>query len=119
MPVRGQVLPINPSEDFENAGIARRIFDIRSGLLVADHLNAGKPWRVGLKRFRTALAADGLWLRAEPEIFESGDTSSDMVLFDATAEKKAQTSVFTKLELLPEYRADIQLLTPPEGGTSQ
>jgi hypothetical protein len=93
----------------DSSGTACRIFDIRSGLLVADHLNNSELWRVGLKRFRSALAGDGLWLRAEPEVFSVGDTSSDMVLFDPSTGGKAGSADFREVRIIPEYRADIDL----------
>jgi len=91
-------------------GKATRIFDIASGLLVADHLENKTPWLVGLKRFRAPLAEEGLWLRAEPEATAPADNrdTNGMVLLDKS--KPGQPTVaatFESLEFLPEYRVDL------------
>jgi len=93
-------------------GKAARIFDIASGMLVADHLENKTPWLVGLKRFRSPLADEGLWLRAEPEAAAPADNrdSKGMVLLDKS--KPGQPTVaatFESLEFLPEYRVDLPL----------
>lgn len=91
-------------------GKAVRVFDIASGLLVADHLDNKTPWLVGLKRFRASLAKEGLWLRAEPEAAARADNhdTNGMVLLDKS--KPGQPTVaatFESLEFLPEYRVEL------------
>ena len=54
--------------EIDFVGDVCRIFDANTGLLVADYMNNGIPWQVGMKRFRKALADEGLLIRIEPDL---------------------------------------------------
>lgn len=54
--------------EIDFVGDVCRIFDANTGLLVADFMNNGIPWQVGMKRFRKALADQGLLIRIAPDL---------------------------------------------------
>lgn len=52
--------------DVRYLGDVCRLFDAATGFLLADDMNDGRPWPVGLRRFRRQLASEGVLVRAEP-----------------------------------------------------
>ncbi|MFA7368180.1 MAG: beta-galactosidase [Kiritimatiellales bacterium] len=98
--------------DIGYAGQACRIFDIRTGQMVADNFKLAAPWRVGLKRFRTQLAGEGLWIRAEPDRADVVLPDNPEVVTGVAAkappanasQKDARLENFT---FVPEYRVAV------------
>jgi len=99
--------------DISYAGQACRIFDIRSGLMVADQFNLGVPWRIGLKRFRSQLADKGLLIRAEPDKADVALPGVPEVVVGAPgAQKPAKSGPNAQLDtvgVFPQYSAEIPL----------
>jgi len=93
-------------------GQACRIFDAKTGLMVADQFNLGVPWQVGLKRFRTQLAGAGLWVRAEPDkpdVALPGNPEVVTVVAEPQPAVKGSPSQLIKADFVPEYFATIPI----------
>ena len=93
-------------------GQACRIFDAKTGLMVADQFNLGVPWQVGLKRFRTQLAGAGLWVRAEPDkpdVALPGNPEVVTVVAEPLPAVKGSPSQLIKADFVPEYFATIPI----------
>lgn len=88
-------------------GDCARIFS--DGLLIADHLNNGTPWLVGLKSFRQAAASRGLYIRLSPWMSDPGETIFDGTTFIKKDLKVGDPARFESIELIPEYRAVFSL----------
>jgi len=93
-------------------GQACRIFDAKTGLMVADQFNLGVPWQVGLKRFRSQLAGAGLWVRAEPDKPDIALPGIPEVVTGVAESQPAvagSPSQLIKADFVPEYFATIPI----------
>lgn len=70
-----------------------RLFDIRSGTLIADDLNRGIPWRMKLGRFSEALAGAGLQVRVEPLAHKESVSDPAGILLDSVMRTKGHAEV--------------------------
>lgn len=99
--------------DLSYAGQGCRIFDIATGLMVADQFNLGVPWRVGLKRFQSQLAGKGLFVRAEPDnaaVALPGNPEVVMGVAETPqAAKSGPQAQLREAKFVPEYSATIPL----------
>ena len=78
-----------------------------NGSLVADNFNYGTPWRLGLKRWKSKIGGDGLFVHIVPW---KGDTSK--VLFDGITFKPVESVRgapvgFKSVKLVPEYAVEV------------
>jgi|GEM_PF-1176865 len=90
--------------DISYAGKACRIFDIHTGQMVADNFKLAAPWRVGLKRFRTQLAGEGLWIRAEPDRADVALPDNPEVVTGVSRPVPAATKGAQKDSILEDFR---------------
>jgi len=90
------------------SGLVCRIFDQNTGLLVGDQLNAPElDWNVGLKRFRKALAGNGILFYANPA---DGDSKKELSADGMTLDEKQMISGDSKIvdiTFTPEYRLEL------------
>ncbi|HEY2827876.1 MAG TPA: beta-galactosidase [Pirellulales bacterium] len=76
-----------------------------NGQLVDDHFYSGRPWRIGLKRFLSRVAEDGMYISLRP-IYKDAPFLADLppsAVPDFS--KEHEVLRINQVRVLPEYRA--------------
>ncbi|WP_260929443.1 beta-galactosidase [Novosphingobium sp. 9] len=96
--------------DIAYSGDVCRIFDAQTGILVADTMNNGIPWAVGLRRFQAALSGAGLLVRVEP-VLVGGDAVKLAGSMTLKPEERAVgvRAALTSLTFSPRYVAHVEV----------
>jgi hypothetical protein len=75
-----------------------------NGQLVDDHFYFGQPWRIGLKRFLTRLAEDGMYISLRPLQKDAPFLSDLPASAVPDFSKQHEVLRINQVRVLPEYR---------------
>jgi len=94
--------------DIRYSGDLCRVFDVGTGILVADDFRSGPAWRVKLGRFATALRGEGLQVRVEPVARKIAVDDPEGILLDSQIQAD-EPAVLEEIHPLQRVAASVTL----------